>query len=89
MKRGKKGKRFLRVFVFIIILLVIIAGIFFAVKGYIAWRGNRNEMIFQQGIQFGYTEAILQVMNLSLSCQPVPLFAGNNTIEVIAVECLS
>ena len=88
MKRGKSRKG-LRIFLFIIILLVIIAGLFLAVKGYISWRGKRNEMIFQQGIQFGYTEAVLQIMNMSLSCQPVPLFAGNTTIEMIAVDCLS
>jgi len=87
MKRSKRGRKVFMIFVLIIILLLIIAGLFFAVKGYVGWRGKRNDMIFQQGIQYGYQGAILEIMNLSLSCEPVPLFAGNQTIEMIKRDC--
>ena len=79
----------------IILVVVLTAGFFiFAVymgiTGYVAMSQNpiENEQIFQQGLQIGYTEAVLQIMNLSLSCQPVPVYAGNATVELIAVDCL-
>jgi len=43
---------------------------------------------YQQGAQYGYEQAILQVMQQASTCQPVPLFADNVTINMVAVECL-
>ncbi len=36
----------------------------------------------------GYQVAILQVMQQASTCQPVPLTFGNQTINLIALECL-
>jgi len=44
--------------------------------------------ILQQGFQLGYQQAILQIMQQALTCQQVPLFAGNQTLSLVAVGCL-
>ncbi len=48
-----------------------------------AWTGNvvrlQNE---------GVTYAVMSIMQQATSCQPVPLTFGNQTINMIAVECL-
>ena len=36
----------------------------------------------------GVTYAIASIMQQATSCQPVPLTFGNQTINMIAVECL-
>ncbi len=88
MKRRGKTKKWVKITVFAGIILIILAGLYLGTVGYLKWRNQRNDLIFQQGIQLGYTEAVLQIMNLSLSCQPVPVYAGNVSIELIAVDCL-
>ena len=43
---------------------------------------------FQQGIQIGYQNAVDQLIQQTLTCQPVSLFKENKTISVIAIQCL-
>lgn len=74
-----------------IIILVILVGISF---GYIGI-GEYYKIVYQdqvsvytQGFNDGASQAILQIMNQATTCQPVPLYAGNFTMNLIAVECL-
>jgi len=86
-KKKKRGnmKKPLKIIIIVAVILVILVGGFFTLRAY---QGNRDAIVFSNGIQYGYAQAIVQLMNMSLSCQPVPLYAGNATLEVIAVDCL-
>lgn len=44
--------------------------------------------VYQQGLQAGYEQAVAQLFQQASSCQPVPVFFNNQTINMIAVECL-
>lgn len=44
--------------------------------------------IFQQGAQYGYEQAVVQVVQQAVTCEQVPISVGNQTINVVAVECL-
>ena len=90
MKKAGKSKKWVRILIISIVALIFLFAIYMGITGYVTMVQNpaENELIFQQGLQIGYTEAVLQIMNLSLSCQPVPVYAGNATIELIAVDCL-
>lgn len=44
--------------------------------------------IFQQGAAFGYEQAVVQLAQQAVTCQPVPVSVDNVTINMIAVECL-
>jgi hypothetical protein len=71
----------------IIILLVILlalALIYIAFKSY----NEKQSEIFQQGTQYGYEQAVLEMMQELSTCDQVPLFANNQTINAVAVECL-
>ena len=49
---------------------------------------QKLETAFQQGAQIGYQQAIEQLMEQMATCQPVPVFANNVTLNAIATECL-
>ncbi len=44
--------------------------------------------VYQQGAQAGYEQAVAQLFQQASSCQQVPVFFNNQTINVIAIECL-
>ena len=83
-KKGGMKKVWKIVIIIAMILIVLIAG-FFSLRAY---QNQRDGTVFSNGVQYGYGQAIVQLMNMTLSCQPVPLHAGNATIEIIAVDCL-
>jgi len=74
--------------IFLLVILLIVA------IGYIVFdklqenKARREIEIYQQGAQYGYQSAVIQIMQQATSCQQVPLYAENMTINLIAVECL-
>jgi flagellar basal body-associated protein FliL len=89
-KNKKKGKprdkkKLWKTIIIVVVVLGILVGGFFAFNAY---QEKRDLESMRYGFNIGYSQAIIQLMNMSLSCQPVPLYAGNSTIEVIAVDCL-
>jgi hypothetical protein len=74
----------------IVLLVVLLLG----TAGYITTSEYRTALAvkevdtFRQGVQTGYEQTILQLAQQVASCKQVPLFVGNQTINVIAVECL-
>jgi len=44
--------------------------------------------VFQQGAQYGYEQAVIQIAGMAMSCEQVPLKVENQTINMIAVDCL-
>jgi Tfp pilus assembly protein PilO len=61
---------------------------YIAVTRYEEARQKEQTNIFQQGIQTGYQQAIIQMMQQASTCQQIPLYAGNITLKIIAVDCL-
>jgi hypothetical protein len=86
MIRTKKVK-IIKISLIVLISLILLIGIYFGYKSYVTWRGERNMYIFEQGFNYGYTEAVLQVINLSDTCEKFPVYAGNTTRELISVTC--
>ncbi len=48
-----------------------------------------NQISFQNGYETGGMDAINGIMQQSMNCQPVSLWSGNYTVQLINVECLS
>ena len=67
----------------IIILWVLIV----LAVGYIAF-DKYGDSAYMRGAQFGYEQAIIQIIQEASTCQTVPLFVENTTINLVAVECL-
>ncbi len=77
-----------RKIMFILVVLLILALSYIVFDQYTSIKQRVQLGIYQEGAQFGYEQAIFQVMQQAATCQPVPLFFNNQTINVVAVECL-
>lgn len=73
--------------VILIILLVLSVG-YIVYERYNQYRQQKEFSAFQQGAQAGYEQAIIQVVQQATTCNQVPLRVGNDTINIIAVNCL-
>jgi len=79
--------------ILILILVVLIIG-FLIFSGIKQYQENTQTLLseqlqagYNQGVQVGYEQAIVQIMTEAPKCTPVPVFYQNQTINMIAVEC--
>jgi len=66
----------------LIVLLVLAFG-YIGLGMYASWN-QANQL---GNAQYGYNQAILSVAQQAATCQQVPLVVGNQTINLVAVEC--
>src|SRR3989344_4418706 len=82
-KEVKKMNKTKILYIIIAILVVIIAALL--------WNSWYNRQIFnaqQQGYNIGLQNSIISIIQQSRNCQPVSLFAGNQTFNFVDVGCL-
>ena len=76
------------------IVIIVLMFLLILAVGYIAFdkfkeRKLQEQMgIYQQGAQYGYEQAIIQVVQQAVTCNEVPLRVENETVNMIAVDCL-
>lgn len=70
-------------------ILLVIAISYIAVGKYQQNKTQQQIVVYQQGAQAGYQQAIIQLMQQAATCQQVPVTFQNQTINMIAVECLT
>lgn len=76
------------------IILIVLSVLLVLAVGYIGYdlylenQLQKQIEIYQQGAQVGYEQAITQLFQQAQSCQQVPIFYNNQTLNIIAVECL-
>jgi len=49
---------------------------------------SENQVSFQNGYESGANDIITGIIQQSYSCNPVSVWAENNTVQLINVECL-
>ena len=69
------------------VILVMIV-IYISIGKYQQNKEQKQMEIYQQGAQLGYEQAITQIMQQAATCQQVPVTFQNQTLNLIAVECL-
>ncbi len=69
-----------------ILLLVIIVLLIIVVYSFVVRPAITSYVVNAQN--YGYEQAVIQVAQQAATCQQVPLRVGNETINIIAVECL-
>lgn len=74
----------------VIVLAVLLVGAlaYIGIGEYASGKVVKENTIYQQGIQVGYEQTVIQIANSAVTCQQVPLVVGNQTINLIWVECL-
>jgi predicted negative regulator of RcsB-dependent stress response len=71
----------------VIVALVVAVG-YIIIDQYNEKQQQKITEAYQQGIQIGYEQAVVQLIQEAVTCQPVPVRYKNQTINVFAVECL-
>ena len=69
------------------IIIIILVTLLIISVGYII-QDKYVEYKFQQGVSLGYQQAIIDIIQKAIKCQTIPLTIKNQTINLIAVECL-
>ena len=86
MKRERK--KFWMIFLIILLGLLFLVAVYFAIQAYKTPNASNDLAIFQEGFNYGYEQAITQIINLSTQCRPFPVFVRENSVDLIAVNCL-
>jgi len=68
------------------VTIIVLALIIISTFTILVIRNERRN--FEEGANFGYEQVIIQITNQAVTCNQVPLSIGNQTINLIAVECL-
>ncbi len=76
------------VIVWVLSLLLILAVGYILISVYQNVKAQKDQTLFIEGAQQGFTTAIGQIFQVAATCQQVPLTYQNATINLIAVECL-
>ena len=71
-----------------LVVLLIVAGGYIGMGKYNDSREEKELGLFQQGAQYGFEQAVIQIAGMAVSCEQVPLRVENQTINMIAVDCL-
>ncbi len=78
-----------KMYFWILVGLLIFAVGYIAVDKYFEAKSARELSVFQEGADYGYKSAVLQVIQkVSSSCEAVSVFVDNQTVNIIDVECL-
>ena len=73
-----------RLIITVLLVLLVLASVYIVVLKY----RERQAVVFQQGMNVGYEQAITQLMQQAQTCQQVTINLGNQTLDMIAVDCL-
>ena len=77
----------------IIILVAVIAALltwFVLIDNYIVPQIIAgHQLSFQNGYETGGMDAIQGIMQQTMNCEPLSLWSGNFTVQLINVECLT
>ncbi len=87
-KKSDKKKSKILIIVIAVLVVALLVGGYFGFKALKDKKQEKELNIFQQGFSYGYTSAVLQIMNVSDTCQPFPVYVGNETRTLISVDCL-
>ena len=77
-----------------IIIIGILATCLLLTVGYIAInvyqerQMQRDRNMYNDGFVTSYNEVVSNLFELAITCQQIPIELENNTINLIAVECL-
>lgn len=74
--------------IWILAVLLAIALIYIGYGMYQNFRYKEQVSAANYGYQTGYGDAVVKLMQQAATCQAVPVTIGNQTLNLIAVECL-
>ena len=72
------------------VLIVVLVAAIILLAGYIGMDKYNGYVIgsMQSAYLLGYQDAVQQMMTEAAKCNQVPIYMGNQTMNLVAVECL-
>lgn len=77
-----------KLLIIILSVLLLLAAFYIAVTKVTEQNTAKMQSAYDQGMQTGYESAVKQLLQQLSTCNPVPVFADNVTLNAIAIECL-
>lgn len=74
--------------VLVLIVVLAISIIYIGFDTYKDYSQKKDAEIFQSGATYGFQQAIISVASQASTCQQVPLVVNNQTVNIVAVDCL-
>lgn len=72
----------------ILAILLVLAVCYIFYDKYSEIQIQKQITVYQQGMQLGYQQALGQLLQQAATCQQVPVTLDDQTVNLIAVECL-
>ncbi|MAF36455.1 hypothetical protein CL622_05055 [archaeon] len=72
----------------LVVILIVVIG-YVSTEKYQQSQERDKVDVFQQGAQYGYEQAIVQLVQQVQTCQQVPIFIQNQSVNIINVDCLA
>lgn len=73
--------------VILVVLLVLAVG-YIVFDKYSEARFEKEKNIYNAGASYGYESAVTQIAQMASTCDVVPLIIDNQTLNVIALDCV-
>ena len=71
-----------------IICLLILSMGYIGISEWNKRQTEKQSEVYQAGASYGYELAIVQIIQQATTCQQIPLKFKNQTVNIIAVDCL-
>ncbi len=69
-------------------ILLVVTFCYMGINKYNDVKQNKQLEIYQEGVQYGFEQTIIQIAQMAVTCEQVPLRIENQTINMVAVDCL-
>ena len=84
---AKKKINLWAIIAFVLGILLLSVVVYISVSKYKQSREAEKAVIFQQGAQYGYQTAVVQMMQNAEGCKPVNVSLQNRTMQMMDVSC--
>jgi len=85
---SKKINKWVLISIILAVLLISLL-VYIGVKSYKFAKESEKNDIFLQGAQYGYQNAVANLMQSGADCKPVDVYIQNETMQFIDASCLS
>ncbi len=94
MKNKKRDNKYLKIsLITVAVIIILLVGAYFLDKQVKKSSSEKEQNAFNQGYLYGYnlgyTEAVSQLMDASDTCQPFPVYLGEEVRTLMALECFT
>ncbi len=77
-----------KILIMFLVVVIVVLFLYVVIDNYNESKQEKENVLLQQGAQLGYEQAIAQIVQQAVTCQQIPITFQNQTINLIAVECL-